>query len=654
MENLVSFKNNGSNSKNPFDLGITLGKGDSGDSAGLGGYTERPTVEQLMNQPLNTWQAITEEELSGWLASKRKGNKPYRPEDAKLFMQASQNAQLDPRYLVAHSAEETGWGTSKICRTKFNFYGINAQDHDPANLAYTYTNIEDGVTGGGKWIADNYTTKGQETLYKMVHDSGGHNYATNPSWARNIATIMSTAPYGGQWIQGGTPTGTSGTTTGTEAEQSSPSMSNFFSDLGNAMVGAADALFGFDKIAPETTGEVTEGALAGEDGGNGIAYGTDHIADTWFTKKLPARKSSPYGMRNHPKTGKRKKHTGIDYAASMGSSIPSPLTGVVHANMASNQSGGFGNMVVLKDKNGYGHFFAHMQNRSHLKEGQKVGFGQSVGKVGSTGISTGPHLHYEVRKPGLSKGQDMDPNKYMKTYYPKSMDPANKDKVTASPYTPTGSINGINSPTPTNDPSYEPPKANWSGSINGISTAGAHGGKGGPEDSVDINKNIRKRVSNSKAEILQRQREIYNELNNIKKGPKNNKNLGQGGADSSFAHKPTRTRIENQKEFDVGTPYSSNKVSLSSYRRPVNNDKLLQVIIEILYKIANNTSSLSEIVSLLSKNLNLNISKEDAQKIKDNHDNRNLSYDEARKKLNSNPDPSNQMIMDILNQLATE
>ena len=618
---------------------------------------QRPTVEQIIHQPLNKWQAITEQELAGWIGSKKKSKKPYRPEDAKIFMQASQAAQLDPRYLVAHSAEETGWGSSPISNNKFNFYGINATDDNPGPNAYSYTGIEDGVIRGATQISKWYTQKGQDTLYKMVHDPGGHNYASNPDWPTNIASIMSTAPYGGQWIQGGAPTGDiTGATEGESAD--SPSIANFFSDLGNTMVKAADALFGFDKIQPDTAAMGTEGELTGEDGGNGIAYGTNHIADTWFTKKIPSVKSSPYGMRKDP-FGKKgsSKHHGIDYATKgrQGDSIPSPLTGIVHMNMPESVSGGFGNLIVLKDKNGYGHFFAHMQNRSHLKEGQKVGFGQSVGKVGSTGRSTGAHLHYEVRKPGMSKGDDVDPNKYLQKYYPKSMDPANKDKVTASPHTPTGSINGINSPTPSNDPNPEPPKQNWTGSINGISTANPHGGKGGPEDAPTTTKKIRKRVSNSKAEILQRQREIYDELNNVKKGrKKKDENLGQGGAEVSFAKKPTKTRIENQKEFDVGTPYSSNKVPLSSYRRPVNNDKLLQVIIEILYKIANNTSSLSEIVSLLSKNLNLNISKEDAQKIKDNHDNRNLSYKEARKQLNSNPDPSNQMIMDILNQLATE
>jgi len=113
------------------------------------------------------------------------------------FLKAGQQFGLDPRYLVAHAAEESAWGTSKIAKDKGNFFGIGAFDDSPYSSAFEFKNgggsaAENGIMGGAKWISEHYYGKGNTTLDKM-HQAG---YATNGDWASNIASIMKGAPNG--------------------------------------------------------------------------------------------------------------------------------------------------------------------------------------------------------------------------------------------------------------------------------------------------------------------------------------------------------------------------------------------------------------------------------------------------------------------------
>ncbi|MDA3892309.1 MAG: M23 family metallopeptidase [Salinivirgaceae bacterium] len=105
------------------------------------------------------------------------------------------------------------------------------------------------------------------------------------------------------------------------------------------------------------------------------------------------RISDPFGIREHPITGKVHKHTGIDLAASRGKKIHSAGNGVV-VDIRKSHSG-YGNRVIIKHGYGFKTLYAHM-NEIYVKKGDKVSRGESVGTVGNTGSSTGPHLHYEV------------------------------------------------------------------------------------------------------------------------------------------------------------------------------------------------------------------------------------------------------------------
>ena len=111
-----------------------------------------------------------------------------------------------------------------------------------------------------------------------------------------------------------------------------------------------------------------------------------------------ARLSSAFGMRKHPIDGFNKMHRGTDFAAPMGTPIMASGSGLI---TRARWCGGGGNCVKIKHNSTYETIYAHLKNFAPgIKEGLRVKQGQIIGYVGSTGKSTGPHLHYEVVKNG--------------------------------------------------------------------------------------------------------------------------------------------------------------------------------------------------------------------------------------------------------------
>jgi murein DD-endopeptidase MepM/ murein hydrolase activator NlpD len=111
-----------------------------------------------------------------------------------------------------------------------------------------------------------------------------------------------------------------------------------------------------------------------------------------------ARLSSAFGMRKHPIDGYNKMHKGTDFAAPMGTPIMASGDGVIKR---ARWCGGGGNCIKIKHNSTYETIYAHMRNfAAGIKEGLRVRQGQIIGYVGSTGKSTGPHLHYEVIRNG--------------------------------------------------------------------------------------------------------------------------------------------------------------------------------------------------------------------------------------------------------------
>jgi murein DD-endopeptidase MepM/ murein hydrolase activator NlpD len=113
------------------------------------------------------------------------------------------------------------------------------------------------------------------------------------------------------------------------------------------------------------------------------------------------RVTSGYGLRRHPILGYARMHAGIDFGAAWGSPIFAVTNGVVSY---AGWRGGHGKFVRL-DHGGFGTGYAHM-SRIAVAPGAKVQAGQVIGCVGSTGLSTGPHLHYEV----YQDGRTVNPN----------------------------------------------------------------------------------------------------------------------------------------------------------------------------------------------------------------------------------------------------
>ena len=108
------------------------------------------------------------------------------------------------------------------------------------------------------------------------------------------------------------------------------------------------------------------------------------------------RMASGYGMRMHPILKYRKMHNGMDFSAPTGSEVYATGDAVVKK---AQRTTGFGNLIVLDHGFGYETYYAHLSDFK-VRKGEKVKRGEVIGEVGSTGLSTAPHLHYEVHKNG--------------------------------------------------------------------------------------------------------------------------------------------------------------------------------------------------------------------------------------------------------------
>ena len=132
-------------------------------------------------------------------------------------------------------------------------------------------------------------------------------------------------------------------------------------------------------------------------------------AQNWLASNIPgAQITSPFGNRIHPITGKETFHKGVDIAADLGVRIPSPVSGVVtDVGFQGDQEKktGYGFFTEVTDKDGKTHLFAHMDSLVHNK-GDQIKKGDDIGPLGSSGGSTGPHVHYQIEQ----DGQPIDPS----------------------------------------------------------------------------------------------------------------------------------------------------------------------------------------------------------------------------------------------------
>lgn len=132
---------------------------------------------------------------------------------------------------------------------------------------------------------------------------------------------------------------------------------------------------------------------------SGIVGGSNGVSPSGYLRPSTGPITSNYGWRTHPVRGSKSMHTGVDFGGKTGDTIIASRAGeVAFAGWYNNV---YGNVVILNHGGGYQTFYAHMSKVS-VSKGQVVDQGQRVGFMGSTGLSTGSHLHFEVRKDGSS------------------------------------------------------------------------------------------------------------------------------------------------------------------------------------------------------------------------------------------------------------
>lgn len=148
------------------------------------------------------------------------------------------------------------------------------------------------------------------------------------------------------------------------------------------------------KQAPVRTNTSGLGSIA--------SYGSSTGSAVTIETPLQGDITSLFGQRIHPITGEEHTHTGLDLAAPEGTDIEAAASGEV---VFAGEKGGYGNLVIIEHSDGQQTYYAHCSELL-VEQGQKVTKGQTIAEVGSTGSSTGPHLHFELRD---ASGTPQDP-----------------------------------------------------------------------------------------------------------------------------------------------------------------------------------------------------------------------------------------------------
>lgn len=132
---------------------------------------------------------------------------------------------------------------------------------------------------------------------------------------------------------------------------------------------------------------------------SGLVGGSNGVSPSGYIRPSTGQTTSKYGLRVHPIRKTKSMHTGLDFGGRIGDTIIASRAGEVAFSGWYNNV--YGNVVIINHGGGYQTFYAHM-SRVSVSKGQVVNQGDRIGFVGSTGMSTGAHLHFEVRKNGAS------------------------------------------------------------------------------------------------------------------------------------------------------------------------------------------------------------------------------------------------------------
>ena len=192
-------------------------------------------------------------------------------------------------------------------------------------------------------------------------------------------------------------------------------------DLNGQQMAAGGSSFDLRGLTPKTSQAVLEGEINTLKERTGVLQDSFRILDMAFQKQALLLSSTPsiypvrglmgngFGWRRDPFTGMRDFHQGLDVVAPLGTRVVAPADGIV---TRAGPSGGFGNSIFLSHGYGIMTRYGHLQS-FNVRVGQRVKRGDVIGTIGTTGRSTGPHLHYEV----LVHQRTVDPGKYILEEY---------------------------------------------------------------------------------------------------------------------------------------------------------------------------------------------------------------------------------------------
>jgi len=351
-----------------------------------------------------------------------------------------------PSVLIAQAILETGWGKSSIGN---NIFGIKAgsgwtgkvqekltKEEDGYGNTYStiakfrdYDSIEDSILDYAKLMnSPRYSavrsTKNYRVATSALQTAG---YATDSKYSSKLNKIIESSNLSKYDIMQYGPRRSAGFNMGITYGEGGPdgNLSGAASIIDNlAIIEEAKMQMKLNNVSYSDAKQMVLASREANKATNTNSSGTKVPTDisnkakplmntntsikNWFSKTLGGRLTSDYGMRKHPITGKYSKHTGIDFGASGGTPIPTPVSGRVILNGYDNS---YGNKLLIKDNIGYHHLFAHMNSKSPIPENSSVSKGQIIGYVGTTGESTGNHLHYEVRA-NQKYGSDINPANY--------------------------------------------------------------------------------------------------------------------------------------------------------------------------------------------------------------------------------------------------
>lgn len=283
-----------------------------------------------------------------------------------VFYEAGQKSGYDPRYILAHMIHETNWGRSTIWKDKNNAFGWMAYDDTPYDSAKDFETKEKGIIEGAQMIYKNYyVDHSQKNLKDMHRDpdtTRNHNYATDPQWHTKIGAIM----------------------------------------------------LSMEKtMGPSTGGSVVQGSNNGQQATTptGLNLGRSCLINdvTFNNLPYPPEQMSISSFYHDANYGISDTHGGADMTYTHGGSGPiysvdsGEVTDVMTTCSVGNSAcgGGWGNYIKIKHTGvadgQYETQYAHLESGSiKVKIGDTVTAGQEIGTMGTTGFSTGIHLHFEL------------------------------------------------------------------------------------------------------------------------------------------------------------------------------------------------------------------------------------------------------------------